>query len=303
MSSPYGIFQDGDRANWTTQRDQFVIEMLIEHGIYAKNSNPGYVKEAWRSICLAFNQKYNLRYTVSQIKTRHRLLKKQYKMVKLLREQSGFGWDDTMKVVTADEDLWELFIRENPDARNYKNKCFPLHELSTKLFEGGKTEGRPTLSSLRPDAQEDVSTSVNTKSQRPFHTVMNDKFHDNDDDASFEDAVPLDSFQPPKQSIGTTSYGRKRKARLMKQSRTAAALKRAMSSRLSSISRPVETAKPSDEFSYRQCIEVLQTLKDLDVDECVDAVTILKKKTNRIAFMTLKGELRLRWLRKELGKL
>ncbi|KAF8523813.1 Myb/SANT-like domain-containing protein, partial [Gautieria morchelliformis] len=45
--------------------------------------------------------------TVSQVKSRFQLLKKQYKIVKALCLQSGFGWDEGLQMVVAPEEVWE----------------------------------------------------------------------------------------------------------------------------------------------------------------------------------------------------
>lgn len=42
--------------------------------------------------------------------TFHCQIKKEYSIVKAIREQLGFGWDDTLKIATAPEDVWETYI-------------------------------------------------------------------------------------------------------------------------------------------------------------------------------------------------
>jgi len=38
-------------------------------------------------------------------------LKKDYLIVKKLRELSGFGWDDDLKIVTATDEVWEAYLQ------------------------------------------------------------------------------------------------------------------------------------------------------------------------------------------------
>lgn len=35
-------------------------------------------------------------------------------IVKTLREQSGFGWDETLKIAMATDDVWERYIAVSP---------------------------------------------------------------------------------------------------------------------------------------------------------------------------------------------
>jgi hypothetical protein len=37
-------------------------------------------------------------------------LKKDFRIVKKLREQSGFGWDSTTNKVMAPDDVWEKYL-------------------------------------------------------------------------------------------------------------------------------------------------------------------------------------------------
>ena len=37
-------------------------------------------------------------------------LKKDFAVVKQLREQSGFGWDNALKIVTAPPDVWDKYL-------------------------------------------------------------------------------------------------------------------------------------------------------------------------------------------------
>lgn len=48
---------------------------------------------------------------------------------------------------------------------------------------------------------------------------------------------------------------------------------------------------------YKNCLEELQKLEDLDDNEFAKAVNALKDDKNAIAFMTIKGPRRLTWLR------
>lgn len=164
MSTLPRIPQDSDRADWTTARSQFLVEQLIEQLIYGNKNDSGFTKEAWKMVSASFNRKFNLNYTTIQLKSHFKILRKQYELVKLLRSQSEFGWDDVYKVVTAEEDVWDRYIavsftiagcesffhgmfwkyivltafnmQINSDAKNFKNKCFPLFDQCATLFDG-----------------------------------------------------------------------------------------------------------------------------------------------------------------------
>ncbi|KAG1858919.1 hypothetical protein F4604DRAFT_1518960, partial [Suillus subluteus] len=53
-------------------------------------------------------------------------LKKDFAVVKKLREQSGFGWDNTLKIVTAPPDVWEKYLETHKKAKVWRKKPFPV---------------------------------------------------------------------------------------------------------------------------------------------------------------------------------
>lgn len=61
------------------------------------------------------------------------------------------------------------------------------------------------------------------------------------------------------------------------------------------------TPPTSMKDSYEICLEELQKIEELDEDTIIEAVKFLQDRQNAIAFMTLKGPLRLRWLRQNCG--
>ena len=82
-------------------------------------------------------------------------------MVKKMRGQSGFGWDDTTKTPTATKEVWEPFLKvsivvsfpvgfvhmrrhilqQNPKAKDLFDQPFPLYDDLSLLVDGSVTTG------------------------------------------------------------------------------------------------------------------------------------------------------------------
>ena len=101
---------DKTKANWTPTRDAYLVELLTDQQNAGKRSDTGWKKEAWASVIGNFNERFALKYTVPQCKSRLSQLKSQYNTVKKLTELSGFGWDDVLHVVVASDEVWEKYI-------------------------------------------------------------------------------------------------------------------------------------------------------------------------------------------------
>lgn len=68
--------------------------------------------------------------------------KKKYKIFTRLRDQSGFGWDELTKCVTAPFEVWEAYIREHSGAAQFRNATLPNFEDLDTLFSGRVATGQ-----------------------------------------------------------------------------------------------------------------------------------------------------------------
>ncbi|KAJ8621836.1 hypothetical protein MRB53_030365 [Persea americana] len=113
MSSLPSNSKGGNRASWTPAQDAFVVDFLAKQCSLGRFSDNGFKKEIWRKATEELNKKFNVSVTVQQLKSHMADLKARYRIVKALREQSGFGWDDLIQICIADEDVWNRYIQED----------------------------------------------------------------------------------------------------------------------------------------------------------------------------------------------
>jgi hypothetical protein len=94
------------RANWNHQRILYLIGLLKQHDLPRFRTDNAWSKDAWISMVGQFNSKFSLAFTVGQVKQKEQDLKKDFRAVKGLQEESGFGWDSSRMMVTAPESVW-----------------------------------------------------------------------------------------------------------------------------------------------------------------------------------------------------
>uniref|UniRef100_A0A8R7UVX8 Myb/SANT-like domain-containing protein n=1 Tax=Triticum urartu TaxID=4572 RepID=A0A8R7UVX8_TRIUA len=71
-----------------------------------------------------------VKFTKSQVQEKEKELKRDYKMLKEARKQSGVDWDEIRCMIQADEHLWdELTISFGSRINKFKSKPFPLFNL------------------------------------------------------------------------------------------------------------------------------------------------------------------------------
>ncbi|KAJ7085990.1 hypothetical protein B0H15DRAFT_748921, partial [Mycena belliarum] len=63
-------------------------------------------------------------------------LKAAFLAVQSLRQQSGFGWDDGLKMVTASDEVWAAYLEKRPKVKKWRKSPFPLYDDMLFLVEG-----------------------------------------------------------------------------------------------------------------------------------------------------------------------
>ncbi|KAJ6434389.1 hypothetical protein OIU84_017989 [Salix udensis] len=71
---------------------------------------------------LLFKAKFGSQYDDNILKNRFNHLRMQYNDIKFLLEQSGFSWDETRDMVTAEDCVWDSYTKVYPHVRSYRNK-------------------------------------------------------------------------------------------------------------------------------------------------------------------------------------
>ncbi|XP_039140395.1 uncharacterized protein LOC120277602 [Dioscorea cayenensis subsp. rotundata] len=75
------------------------------------------------------------------IKSRMRTLKSQFRELKEMRSQSGFGWDDANKCVTCEDDVWYSWLKSHKEAAGLRNKHFPYFDELAIIFGKDQATG------------------------------------------------------------------------------------------------------------------------------------------------------------------
>ncbi|KIJ22758.1 hypothetical protein M422DRAFT_276769 [Sphaerobolus stellatus SS14] len=97
---------------WSEAEDAKLVEVLLEEQANGQQAESGWKKAVWTKVIIALHQESpaSKNKTADKAKTRYDRLKGDYKAVKALPDQSGFGWDDGKQRVTAPDSVWEPLI-------------------------------------------------------------------------------------------------------------------------------------------------------------------------------------------------
>jgi hypothetical protein len=88
------------------------IDLMIAHLRDSKNagdvSEGGWKKTVWTTLALKYTD--TSKQEVRVLESKWTRMKADYKAVKFIREQSGFGWDEKHQWATAESEVWNELI-------------------------------------------------------------------------------------------------------------------------------------------------------------------------------------------------
>jgi hypothetical protein len=87
---------------------QTLFSELLKQAQDGKRADSGFKKEAWDSVLKEFQEVYTGPYPIplQKVKQKEQAFKALYKDWKFLRDQSGFGWDEETRMITASDQAW-----------------------------------------------------------------------------------------------------------------------------------------------------------------------------------------------------
>ncbi|KAM0852370.1 hypothetical protein ACQ4PT_051792 [Festuca glaucescens] len=199
-----GTTKNCPRARWNHKMKSYLIELLKEHDTPRYRTQNAWSKEAWKSIVDAFNLKFGLSFASAQVKQKEQDMKKDFRVIKDLLSESGFGWDPDRMMMVAPNDVWAgLRARKNKDALQWQDKSFPYYDDLFALYDGRYAQGRSCrgmdLYAKKATQPSQASTSYSQQLQDP-----EDNFHSPTPDLPAPGASSM-RFGP-EEEIGSTNW-------------------------------------------------------------------------------------------------
>ena len=96
------------RASWNAALEKSLVDILHEHNTSYYRSQNGWSSETWNHMVKLFLAKNPyVQVTKSQIQDKEKDLKRDYRMLKDARNQSGAGWNEAEFKLEAETHLWD----------------------------------------------------------------------------------------------------------------------------------------------------------------------------------------------------
>ena len=100
------------RASWNAGLEKALVDLLQEHNNECYRGQNGWSSESWNRIVKLFHEKFPYAsFAKVQIQDKEKELKRDYKVLKEARTQSGVHWNEKLCRIEAEEPIWDNIIR------------------------------------------------------------------------------------------------------------------------------------------------------------------------------------------------
>ncbi|KAD6120261.1 hypothetical protein E3N88_11532 [Mikania micrantha] len=170
------------RIIWTLEMDRFFIDIMLEQVEKGNRIDHHlFSKKAWKHMTTLFNTKFKFHYEKDVLKNRHKTLRNLYKAVNNLLSFNGFSWDRNRHMVTADNQVWDDYIKGHPHARSYRTKSIPYYWDLCQIYKDTSSEAnadnsdKNMMKSLSESVDEDDPFENNNADLEVLHEIMIDE--------------------------------------------------------------------------------------------------------------------------------
>lgn len=100
------------RTVWTPEMDRYFIDLMLEQvGKGVRTDDQLFSRRGWDYMTAMFNARFDSNYERDVLKNRHKMLRNLHKALNSILEQKGFSWDESGKMVIADNEDWDNYIK------------------------------------------------------------------------------------------------------------------------------------------------------------------------------------------------
>uniref|UniRef100_A0A2P2JI35 L10-interacting MYB domain-containing protein n=2 Tax=Rhizophora mucronata TaxID=61149 RepID=A0A2P2JI35_RHIMU len=286
------------RTYWQPPMDRYFIDLMLEQLRKGNQIDGVFRKQAWIDMITSFNAKFGFHFDVDVLKNRYKTLRRQYNVIKNLLELDGFSWDDARQMVTADDYVWQDYIKTQTVARQFMTRPIPYYKDLCMICNDQNVDESDCFSTQYLEQEDDVQLGKfhggSLMSPSPAASVSSeDIFGDLLESASRgSEAVTAD--QQNKRPLEKQSNCPQHKRSRGKEEGMSCALQDVATEVLSSPDKAKD--ENSNSMSIEDVVKAVQALPDMDEDLILDACDFLEDEVKAKTFMALDVKLRKKWL-------
>ncbi|KAL5791885.1 hypothetical protein ACOSP7_000479 [Xanthoceras sorbifolium] len=283
------ILGSRSRTYWQPPMDRYFIDLMLDQVQKGNRVDGMFRREAWTEMIISFNAKFGFNYEVEILKNRFKTLRRQYNVIKHLLELKGFVWDDARQMVTADDCVWQDYVKKHTDARQFMTRPMPYFKDLCMICGFPNVDESDCFSiqdlEMQNEVQELKSPGGSVSSEDGVGYLL---------ESSHMGSKTNTKNKRQSENLSNSACLKKAK------SKGAAIALREMVTAVSSLSDRKNSDENSNTISIENVIAAVQALPDMDEDLVLDACDFLEDELKAKTFMALDVKLRKKWLLRKL---
>ena len=135
-------------SNFDNTCKKALVESMLNE-VKRHGTTPGcFSSVSWNRIIASFTEAkpyYKNIITKLQLQSQQSAIKKKYVIFSALKQNSGFGWNDALKMPTAPDSVWDAYIASHPNAKEFRFNTLYLYEFLTQAYKLLKVKYKDVL--------------------------------------------------------------------------------------------------------------------------------------------------------------
>ncbi|PAN48426.1 hypothetical protein PAHAL_9G381300 [Panicum hallii] len=281
---------------WTDDYNRIVCELFAEQVRRGNRPNTHLNTLGYTEVSGRFYQMTGIELSKTQIKNKWDRLKNDWSIwQKLLRNQTGTGWDNTRGVINMDNEWWKKMKVDVPGSGKFKKKALQNEDFLREMFgdiSNDETDHWNPMSDnpVIPESQKDTENIDGAGEEEEEDNVFHDWSYREEEDEEVQEVSPANG-------------NKKRRARVVlevpkKQKSSTALLIQEQITKIADSAESFTSKKQAEVVSIKEVMDVvLDCGAQYGSNEHDIATQLFVKKEQREMFLTLPTrEIRLSWL-------
>ncbi|CAH2060786.1 unnamed protein product [Thlaspi arvense] len=158
----------GQYHQWSDPQLKLLLQLLVDANNQGFRQSDGKFNKLTieTRILSTLNQELGSSITYSQYRNWIKMLKARYQsLAEFLRCSSGFGWDRETKKFTADDEVWNVYLKAHPDKKYMRDDSFEDYEELKTIYGPNTASGQNDIDFVQQASEREVFSSSSGQSQ------------------------------------------------------------------------------------------------------------------------------------------
>jgi len=111
MSSTQNKKCKGKHFTWSNPMSHMLLEILDEEALKGCKPSSTFKAESFVKVATEISEKFNMQCEPKHVENHLKTVKKEWGIITKLKNKSGFGWDDCLKMITILKDVYDEEVK------------------------------------------------------------------------------------------------------------------------------------------------------------------------------------------------